>query len=192
MRRGEKLVGLAAAMYGGMFLISMIWALAAGLTDGWWTFDRWWDVPPAMALGTALGLTGVWLSQRLDRSVPAIRKLGDRFAAILAGVSTRDAVVLAALSSVGEELFFRGCMQEQWGLWPATILFAVVHSGPQKLYLWWTASAFVFGLGLALLYEHHGGLLAPILMHFTINAINIRFLGQRGKMTRKNVLEYDF
>jgi len=30
------------------------------------------------------------------------------------------------------------------------------------------------------------------LMHFTINAINIRILGQRGKLSDKNRLQYDF
>jgi membrane protease YdiL (CAAX protease family) len=179
-------------MYAAMLAVALIWGLARGLTAGWWSFERGWDVPPAIALGLALGLGGVLLSRQLDTRVAAIRKLGDRFAAILGGASTKDAIQLAALSSVGEEFLFRGCMQQDWGLWPATILFAIVHTGPQRIYLWWTASAFVFGLGLALLYEHQGGLLAPILMHFTINALNIRFLGRRGELSSKDRLDYDF
>ena len=191
-RRSEGLVRTAALMYGGMMALALLWATLRGLTPGWWTFDSAWDVPPALALGLALGLSGVLLSQQLDRWVAGIRKLGDRFASILGGTGVRGAIQLAALSSVGEELLFRGCMQQEWGLWPATILFAVVHTGPQRIYLWWTASAFVFGLGLALLYEHQGGLLAPILMHFTINAINISILGRRGKLSDKDRLQYDF
>jgi membrane protease YdiL (CAAX protease family) len=175
-----------------MTALALLWGTLRGLTPGWWTFENAWAVPPALALGLALGLSGVLLSQQLDRRVAGIRKLGDRFASILGGTGARGAIQLAALSSVGEELLFRGCMQQEWGLWPATILFAVVHTGPQRIYLWWTASAFVFGLGLALLYEHQGGLLAPILMHFTINAINIRILGRRGKLSDKDRLQYDF
>ncbi|MEE2828800.1 MAG: type II CAAX endopeptidase family protein [Myxococcota bacterium] len=192
MKRTDKLVSLAAMMYGAMLLLALVWGVLRGLTGGWWRFENWVDVPPAAVLGIALGLTGVLLSLHLDRRVPSVRKLGDRFAAILAGASTRDAIILAALSSLGEELLFRGCLQEEWGLWPATLLFAIVHTGPGKVYLWWTASAFVFGLGLALLYDYQGGLLAPILMHFTINAINIRLLGQRGQVDRSDQLNYDF
>ena len=179
-------------LYGGMIAIALIWGTLRGLVAGWWSFDSGWDVPPAVALGVAFGLIAVVISQQLDRRVEGIRKLGERFAAILGGASTREAIQLAAFSSIGEELLFRGCMQEEWGIWPATIVFALVHTGPQRIYLWWTASAFIFGAGLALLYEHQGGLLAPILMHFTINAINIRILGQRGKLSDKNRLQYDF
>jgi len=191
-RRSESLVRMAAGMYGGMMALALVWGMFRGLTPGWWSFDSGWDVPPAVALGVALGLGGVLLSRQMELNVEGIRKIGDRFASILGGATTRDAIQLAALSSIGEELLFRGCMQQEWGLWPATILFAVVHTGPQRVFLWWTASAFVFGLGLALLYEHQGGLLAPILMHFTINVFNIRFLGLRGQLSKKDRLEYDF
>ena len=183
---------MAAVMYGLMSVIALVWGLSRGLVASWWGFDSLMDVPPAVALGVGAGLSGVLISQHLDRTVEAIRRLGDRFASILGGTSTKEAVLLAAFSSVGEELLFRGCMQEEWGLWPATIVFAVVHTGPQKLFLWWTASAFVFGLGLGWLYEHQGGLLAPILMHFVINALNIRFLGLRGKLSDRDRLNYKF
>jgi len=183
---------MAAMMYGGMIVVALVWATLRGLVGGWWSFDSGWGVPPAIALGVAVGLIAVVISQQLDRRVAGIRKLGERFASILGGTSTRQAIQLAAFSSIGEEVLFRGCMQEEWGIWPATLIFALVHTGPQRIYLWWTASAFIFGTGLALLYEHQGGLLAPILMHFTINAINIRILGQRGKLSDKNRLQYDF
>lgn len=191
-RRSEGIVKMAAVMYGLMSAVALVWGLSRGLMTSWWSFDSLMDVPPAMALGVGAGLSGVLISQHLDRTVEGIRRLGDRFASILGGTSTREAVLLAAFSSVGEELLFRGCMQEEWGLWPATIIFAVVHTGPQKLFLWWTASAFVFGLGLGWLYEHQGGLLAPILMHFVINALNIRFLGLRGKLSDRDRLNYKF
>jgi uncharacterized protein len=191
-RAGSSLVGLGAAMYGAMLAIALVWAFVRGLFPGWWSFDGAAALGLAAGLGVGLGLAGVVLSKQMEAKVPGVQKLGDRFAAILAGASTRDAIALAFLSAVGEEALFRGCAQEEWGLWPATILFAVVHSGPERVYLWWTASAFVFGIGLALLYEYQGGLLAPILMHFTINAINIRSLGKRGAELREAKLQMDW
>ena len=52
------------------------------------------------------------------------------------------------------------------------------------MYLWWTASALVFGLGMGLLYQGQGGLLAPIAMHFIINAVNINILARRARSRR--------
>jgi hypothetical protein len=179
-RGAERLIGLAVILYGLMVVAALIWGLLRGLVPAWWSLELGVGIPIAIGAGVGLGLVGVALSHQLDEHVPGIKKLGDRFSAILAGATTRDALVLAGLSAVGEELLFRGCIQQELGLWPATILFAVVHTGPERVYLWWTASAFVFGIGLALLFEHQGGLLAPIAMHFTINAINIRSLGKRG------------
>lgn len=191
-RAGSSLVGLGAAMYGAMLIVSVGWAFARDLHPAWWTFDGPKAIAIGAGLGVGLGLLGVLLSKQMEAHVPGVQKLGDRFAAILAGARTQDALALAFLSAVGEEALFRGCAQEEWGLWPATILFAVVHSGPERVYLWWTASAFVFGIGLALLYEYQGGLLAPILMHFTINAINIRSLGKRGAELREAKLQMDW
>jgi uncharacterized protein len=180
----DKLVGMAVVLYGGMVAIALLWGLLRGLQTGWWTFDSGRHVPAAVGFGVALGLVGVALSFEMERHVPGVKALGDRFSAILGGATTRHAFILAFLSAVGEELLFRGCVQEEFGLWVATLAFAVVHSGRERVYLWWTASAFVFGIGLALLYEHQGGLLAPMVMHFTINAINIRSLGKRGAQDR--------
>ena len=179
-RDAGRLVGLAAILYGLMVAAGLVWGLLRGLTGGWWTFDGGGGVLVGLGAGVGLGLVGVVFSQQLDEHVPGIKKLGERFSALLAGATWRDALLLAAFSAVGEELLFRGCLQQEIGLWPATLLFAAVHTGPERVYLWWTASAFVFGIGMALLFEHQGGLLAPIAMHFTINAINIRSLGKRG------------
>jgi len=185
-RKGARsLISLGGALYAAMLAVALLWAWLRGLWSGWWTLEGLPSVGVAAALGVALGLGGVALSWAMDRYVPGVRRLGERFSEILAGATTTDALILAALSSIGEEALFRGCLQEEWGLWPATIAFALVHSGPERTYLWWTASAFVFGLGLALLYEYQGGLLAPVLMHFTINAINIRQLGRKGAAARE-------
>ncbi len=180
MRSLSRLRQLAAALYGGMAMLALAWAAARNLWPNWWQMDGLGDLASAIMAGVLLGLLGVALSWQLERWVPGIRQLADRFSSILGGLSRRDAVFLAAVSAIGEELLFRGCLQEEIGLWPATLAFACVHVGPERIYLWWTASAFVYGLGLALLYELQGGLLAPILMHFVINSINIAVLGHRG------------
>lgn len=180
-----RIVGLAAGLYSAMLGVALVWGLARGLIPQWWNYPGPWEEPgptpwTAVGLGTALGLAGVALSYALERTVAGVRALGDRFGMVLAGIGWREAVLLALFSSVGEEVLFRGCLQSEIGLLPATLLFALVHVGPERVYLWWTASAFVFGLGLGLLYQAQGGLLGPIVMHFVINAINITLLGRKA------------
>ncbi|MCO4769571.1 MAG: CPBP family intramembrane metalloprotease [Deltaproteobacteria bacterium] len=185
MTKPGRIVGLAAGLYSAMLGVGLVWGLLRGLLPEWWDypgpFDDAGPTPwTAIALGAGLGLLGVALSYALERTVEGVRRLGDRFGMVLAGVGWREALALALFSSVGEEVLFRGCLQSEIGLVPATLLFALVHVGPERVYLWWTASAFVFGLGLGVLYESQGGLLGPIVMHFVINAINITLLGRKA------------
>jgi len=173
-----------------MLIVGLAWGWLATDDQGQRLMTHWWSIDDVPAFGSAvlagaiLGLVGVALAWQLERTVPGVRELSERFSAILAGLEPRDALLLALFSSVGEEVLFRGCLQTEWGLWPATIAFALVHIGPNRTWLWWTCSAFVCGLGLGLLYSHQGGLLAPILMHFVINAINITLLARKGATAR--------
>ena len=176
----RRILPLALGFYGAMAGVSLLWGFARGF------FPLWW--PPQMepphrvleaGLGIAAGLVGVALSWLLDQRVPAVRELAERFGTIMAGLPASATWTLAAISGIGEEMFFRGCLQEELGLWAATLIFAVVHTGRERMYRWWTLSAFAFGLVMALLYER-SGLLAPILMHATINGVNLRILSQRG------------
>lgn len=178
--RGGRLIGMAAVLYGGMVAMGLTWGWLRDLSAGWWQFEGPRDAGEATIVGILLGLVAIILSWELERGVDGVRALSDRFATLLAGTTVLEAIALAGLSSVGEEMLFRGCLQPELGVLPATALFAVVHTGPERIYLWWMASAFVFGLGLAWLFEAQGGLLAPILMHFVINVVNIRLLGLKG------------
>ena len=193
MTKPGRIVSLAAGLYSGMLAIGLVWGLARGHIDHWWSFPGPWDDPgpspgSAVLFGLLLGLAGVGLSYLLEQTVEGVRQLGERFGMILAGVGVREALLLALFSSIGEEVLFRGCLQSELGLLPATLLFALVHVGPERVYLWWTGSAFVFGLGLGLLYDAQGGLLAPIVMHFVINAINIALLGRKAAQQNADAL----
>ena len=177
----RRLLNLSAWMYGGMVAVSLVWGFARDLTPSWWRLETPNEVALALGLGAAVGLAGIGVSRLLERTVEAVRNLGARFGHILRHAGPKEAILLAVFSSVGEEMLFRGCLQEELGLWPATIAFALVHVGPDRTYLGWTASALVFGLGLGILYDAQGGLLAPITMHFVINAVNITILARRAR-----------
>ncbi len=89
-------------------------------------------------------------------------------------------ISLAIISGFSEELFFRGAVQTSFGWIAATILFALVHSGPHRAFRWWTLFALVAGLLFSGLTLVRGNLMAAILGHITVNGINLWLLSRTG------------
>lgn len=124
-----------------------------------------------LGLGCGGALLGLWWLARRAFALGA--RLEDHFVALLRGIEPREAVALAALSSFAEELLFRGAVQGAWGLVPATVLFAVLHTGPSPALRLWTLFAAVAGLAFGLLAAWREVLLPPMVAHFTVNAVNL-------------------
>ncbi len=138
---------------------------------------RWWQ---DLLLGLAGGalLLGLWEAARHGSS--RARRLEGRIAELLGPLQLSEALALALLSGFAEELFFRGAVQGSWGWLPATLLFALLHSGPGPDFRIWTLFAAVAGLLLAGLMLWRGNLLAPALAHATVNAVNLGRLARRA------------
>jgi membrane protease YdiL (CAAX protease family) len=135
-----------------------------------------------IALGVAAGLAlvGVW---RLGRHfLPAARELNEQLGHLLGGISRGDAIALALLSGFAEELFFRGAVQSAWGWFPATVLFAALHTGPGRGLKLWTVFALLAGLLFAGLVAWRGNLLPAILGHVLVNAINLSELAAGARV----------
>ena len=87
-------------------------------------------------------------------------------------------VVLAAASSVGEEMFFRGALLPVVGLVTSSAIFALLHIGPKLRHLPWTASSFGAGLLFGAMFLWTGDLSGPVIAHFLINFLNLRHVAQ--------------
>jgi len=85
-------------------------------------------------------------------------------------------VILALASSIGEELLFRGALLPWLGVWLQAAVFALLHIGPGRRFLPWTASAFGLGLAFGALASWTGNLGGPIAAHFMINFLNLRYI----------------
>lgn len=83
------------------------------------------------------------------------------------------AVVLAVLSGVGEEVFFRGALQPSVGWVAASLAFGLLHTSFDRQLLGWTIFATIVGFGLGGLFQMTGGLLAPTLAHVVINGVQL-------------------
>jgi membrane protease YdiL (CAAX protease family) len=181
-RPGPLLYKLSWAIYLVLAIVGAEWiALAAPARGGlrlalfvdpatWWRDLLW-----GLAVGAAL--IAFWEVGR--RYLPRARELEREIADRLAGLGPSDALALALLSGFSEELFFRGAVQGQWGIWVATLLFALLHTGPGRSFQLWTLFAAVAGLCFGLLIAHLGTLLAPMAAHMLVNGVNLHRLVTR-------------
>jgi hypothetical protein len=83
------------------------------------------------------------------------------------------------VSGFAEEAFFRGALQPQVGLVIASLIFGVVHFVPRREFLPWTAFAIAAGFLFGWLFDTTGNLVAPVVAHASINAVNLWLLSNR-------------
>lgn len=130
-----------------------------------------------LGAGMALVLVLLWAAARL---LPAAREIEREMARQLGGIDASAAVVLALISGVAEEVFFRGALQTAWGPLAATILFAAVHWGPSRAFRLWTAFAALAGATFAIAVEWRGTLLSAIVAHALTNLVGLSRLRQES------------
>ena len=169
-RMGSRFVALAAAFYAALLFAAVILGMFGGrnaLALGDSTlFD--FSVGVITACGTVV--LGVFFY----RLSPALRGLSDELAPHLVdGAKWSDLVVISVFSGVGEESFFRGALQPELGLVATSLLFGVLHVGPDRRYLVWTVWAVGAGFLFGALYQWTGGILAPITAHILHNAATL-------------------
>lgn len=127
-------------------------------------------------IGLAIALVVVFATRVVTARYAWARTLHRDFRELLGPLTTREIVILAAASSIGEELLFRGMLLPWIGVWPQAIAFALLHVGPGRRFAPWTASALVVGVGLGYVAVATDNLGAPIVAHFTINLLNLRYI----------------
>jgi membrane protease YdiL (CAAX protease family) len=179
-RKTTPQVIFISVAYGLLLAIAILWA--------WLRGDRpIFGLPDPMEpcwsalIGTAAGLLVAVLSQLSVSRFAWARRLEEEFARILGPLTMFEVALLALLSGVAEEAFFRGAMQPSLGLVITSLIFGLLHVGPSKTYLPWTAMALGMGFALGALYLWTGTLIAPILCHFLINTINLRRISLKAQ-----------
>jgi membrane protease YdiL (CAAX protease family) len=170
---------------GGYVLLAVLaTAFAVALRDGVpWTHPHPWLVAPlptALAASTMLGLTvalaAIAFTRVTVRRFAWARRLHADLRPVARDFTLGQILVIAGLSSLGEELLFRGVLVPALGVVAPAILFGLVHQlrGPSR---WvWTAWATVVGLLLGAVFALTGSLVGPLLAHAVVNAANLTFL----------------
>jgi membrane protease YdiL (CAAX protease family) len=128
--------------------------------------------------GLAAGLLIVFASRMALYRFEWARSLHRELRHLLFPLTDVEIVVLAGASSVGEEMFFRGALLPAIGLLGSSAIFALLHIGPKARHLPWTISSFVVGLLFGAMFMWTGDLTGPVVAHFLVNFLNLRYLAQ--------------
>ncbi len=192
--QGSITTGFVVAFYAILGVIAWILAgLVGDLNLLEWHNLHGTELYVDAGIGAVVGILVVWASNVLDRKAEWARELGRQFGKVLGSLSVTEAFIFAAASAVGEELLFRGFLQQAltevvfsgaWADWAglvvASLAFGMLHVGPNFKKMWpWTVMAIVLGAGFGWMYLYTGNILAPILAHFTINFFNLQSIGQK-------------
>ncbi len=173
-------VRVAVVFYALLGGAAVAWRLAA---DGVWPLApagaaTRGALPPALALaaGGVVGLGVVAASRAWTRRSRGGARLARALAEALGPLSTTDVVLLAAVSGVAEEAFFRGALQPRVGWLAASLLFGLAHLAPRRELWVWAGFAVLAGGLFGALFEWSGTLLAPAAAHVVVNGLNVHWL----------------
>jgi membrane protease YdiL (CAAX protease family) len=167
---GPRFVRFAALFYGSLTVAAALWSGLRGLDLRFLGHSA----ASSVLLGASTAIATVSLGLLAYRLLPVLREVAEELAPRLVDSAGSGSLALVALfSGVGEETFFRGVIQQEFGLVIASLVFGLVHVGPDRRYLLWTAWAVLAGFLFGVLYEATAGLLAPILAHSGHNAATL-------------------
>jgi membrane protease YdiL (CAAX protease family) len=130
-------------------------------------------------LGLGLGLGVVVFSYLITQMTSFGEDLARAMAEALGPISIPNAILLAFASGLAEEMFFRGAMQPRLGFIATSLIFGLVHFVPRREFLPWTGFAVIVGFLFGWVFVYTGNLVAPVVAHFTINAVNLPMLVRR-------------
>ena len=183
LRPGDPRLALGVATAYGML------AIAGGALAYYFAGGRpfehpapWVVLPPlaASALSVAIGVAFAFAIVVTTRLTVArydwARRLHLELQPVARRFGTRETLLIAVLSSLGEELFFRAFLTPVIGIVGSSLLFGFLHQVKGQSRWVWAAWATGVGLFFAALFAMTGSLLGPIVAHALINATNLTFL----------------
>ena len=147
-------------------LLALAWAGYRGLPLDTGSGPWFRDAAAGLLAGAVFAGVNHWLLCHAPavRAVRSLRRVYRDLKPLFSRLGVREVVVLVVAVGAGEELLYRGVMQAEFGLGPASISYGVLHArGPSPLAA--GAWAGLMGAALGWLTLATGGLLAPFVAH---------------------------
>jgi hypothetical protein len=167
---------IVSILYLALASAGFAWSALRGDPSVWRIAGKDPQTLTGIVAGVFLGLGFVFASRFATHRFEWGRALHRDLRALLGPLTGVEIIVLAVASAVGEEIFFRGALLPAVGLWASSVVFALLHVGPKLRFLPWTLSSLVAGILFGQLFLWSGDLGGPVVAHFTVNALNLRYL----------------
>lgn len=175
----RQILSFSLLIEGGLIVIYGIWAY----------FHRIELIPPLrfadVVLGVALTLPLLLINYvcfgPLSGNVQALKGCREFKQYVVKPLAekldTTSALVVSLLAGVGEELFFRGVLQTEFGLVLSSVAFALLHFGPaiRSYYLVGTLYL-LFGFYFGIVYHLTATVWVPIITHATYDFVALMYL----------------
>jgi membrane protease YdiL (CAAX protease family) len=143
----------------------------------------------AAAVFSIVNLTLYHFGRRFRRPRAVYDFIENELFPIFRRCTTSNLLILLVLVGLGEELLFRGVLQQEIGLIGASVIFGILH-GPSRM-LWplavWAAA---MGAGLGWLYAASGNLVVPALAHALYDGVAIAY-ARRIDASKQREDEYE-
>ena len=178
VRRPRLTIPVVLVSYAVLAVVAVVWDVFRSGPSGLLPPPDAADEAVSVALALAFTAAVVGASRLLDRYAQWARRLTQDIAAMIGPLTSAEIAVYAGASGLAEEMFFRGAMQPTLGLWVTSLIFGLCHGYFDRRFAPWVAMATVTGLGLGVLAEQTGSLLAPVLAHFSINFFEFHALNR--------------
>jgi membrane protease YdiL (CAAX protease family) len=173
---GARVLLFAFLGEGALGLAALLWVLVRGLPITWGEPVRAVSTGVAVALLLAAVQYGLLHHAPAIGPVEALRRLyGELLFPLFHRVTPAEIIGISLLAGVGEELFFRGAMQQEWGWTAASVVFGLCHVGNRDTLILGVWAGLVGGI-LGWLAMVTGGLLAPIVAHALYDALALSYI----------------
>ncbi len=144
--------------------------------------DPWLVLPPIVAASASVAMgVAMAFALTLATRVSAIRfewasRLCGELRPFARSLTSGQVLLVAGLSSLGEELLFRGFLLPLVGIVASSVIFGFAHQMRGSSRWVWIAWAAVAGLLFGAAFRLTGSLVAPLVAHALTNAANLGFL----------------
>ncbi len=182
-RAGDR--RLAAGLSAAYAVLAVVGGALAYFFSGGRPFAHptpWLDLPPvagaalSVAVGVAFAFAIVVATRMSVARFTWAKRLHRELQPVARRFGPREILLVAVLSSLGEELFFRAFLVPTVGVVVSSVLFGLLHQVKGESRWIWAGWATGVGVFFALLFASTGSLLGPLVAHALINATNLEFL----------------
>ncbi len=186
-------VRLVVAAYAALAVccgaVAHVWRGGSPLLHPTPWFDFGWSRHAvSIGMGLGLGVAVIVSSRLLVGRIEWARELHSDLRPLARQLSGGSIVAVAVLSSLGEELLFRGLLQPWLGLVGQAVVFGLAHQLKGRSRLPWILWTMAVGLAFGAVFQASGSLAGALVAHALVNCVNLQFLKQHDPRPAQKAL----